>query len=212
MDIARTEEEQLEALKKWWSENGWSIVAGIVIGLGAIFGWRSWQAYQLGLAEQASNLYTGMIADIRQQNNDEARTLANQLLDEYSGTTYATYAALMLARLEMDEEKPEAALSHLQWVMDKAKQDELKHLARLRMARVLLATGKQDEALKLLDVRNPGKFLADYEEIKGDIYMQLNEPDKARTAYQLALAGSQGVDENNPVLQMKIDAAGHITP
>ena len=40
MDVYKTEEEQVEAIKKWWNENGKSIIVGIVVGITAIFGWR----------------------------------------------------------------------------------------------------------------------------------------------------------------------------
>ena len=34
MDVYKTEEEQVEAIKKWWQENGKSIIAGVVIAAG----------------------------------------------------------------------------------------------------------------------------------------------------------------------------------
>ena len=40
----QTEEEQIEALKRWWKENGKSIIAGLVLGIGSIGGYRYWQA------------------------------------------------------------------------------------------------------------------------------------------------------------------------
>ena len=38
----RTEEEQVEALKSWWKENGKSLIMGVVIAVAAVFGWRGW--------------------------------------------------------------------------------------------------------------------------------------------------------------------------
>ncbi|MDH5355953.1 MAG: tetratricopeptide repeat protein, partial [Gammaproteobacteria bacterium] len=34
-----TDEEQVEKLKKWWQENGRSVIAGIIIGVGGLFGY-----------------------------------------------------------------------------------------------------------------------------------------------------------------------------
>ena len=45
MDVYKTEEEQVEAIKKWWQENGKSIIAGVVIGITAIFGWRAYDSH-----------------------------------------------------------------------------------------------------------------------------------------------------------------------
>ena len=52
-----TEEEQVEALKKWWRENGKAIVGGAVLGLALVGGWQAWQSYQKGEAELASAYY-----------------------------------------------------------------------------------------------------------------------------------------------------------
>lgn len=213
MDVSRTEDEQLEALKKWWSENGVSIVAGIVIGIGTIFGWRGWQAHQQAQAEAASLLYAETIVNIRQGRNTAAREAAGQLLNDYTSTGYAAFAALMLARLNVEENNLDAALEHLQWVLENADQEELKHLARIRMARVHLARQEPEQALAVLDVPSPGEFTAMYEELKGDAYVQLNQIEQARTAYQLALteSGSPAVD-NTSYLQMKLDEIGRTNP
>ena len=57
MDVYKTEDEQWEAVRQWWRENGMSAVFGIVLGLGAIFGWRWWQTHQIEQAEAASGIY-----------------------------------------------------------------------------------------------------------------------------------------------------------
>lgn len=209
MDVSRTEEEQIEALKKWWSENGWYIIAGIVIGLSAIFGWRNWQLYQQRIAEQASDLYSAMVVDVRQKKFTDARYVADQILNEYPETTYASFAAMMLGKLDVTENNLESAQKHLQWVLDNSKQEELRHLARTRLARVLLASGKDDAALQLIENIDYGEYAATYQEIKGDIYTHQNKPAEAKEAYQLALSSS--VDNGKPktFLEMKIDNLGH---
>ena len=49
-----TEREQLDAIKKWWNENGKAIIAGLAVGLSAVFGWQYWQKWQDQTAEEAS--------------------------------------------------------------------------------------------------------------------------------------------------------------
>ena len=91
MDVIRSEEEQIESLRKWWSENGLSVIGGIIIGFVAIFGWRSWQGYQSAQAEAASNLYANLNIDVRQQKFDHAREVANRILSEYKETGYSQH-------------------------------------------------------------------------------------------------------------------------
>ena len=57
------DEEQVEALKKWWSESGKSVVAGLAIGLAAVAGWSSWQTWQTSQAELASVRYEQLVND-----------------------------------------------------------------------------------------------------------------------------------------------------
>ncbi|MHC9036859.1 tetratricopeptide repeat protein, partial [Cobetia marina] len=50
----RSEEEQLEAIKRWWSENGKSLIAGVVLAGAGIFAFKAWQNYEASQSEAAS--------------------------------------------------------------------------------------------------------------------------------------------------------------
>ena len=56
-----TEEEQIEAFKNWWAENGLRLVAAAVLLIGGFFGWQGWQDSQQEKAEQGSEIYMEMI-------------------------------------------------------------------------------------------------------------------------------------------------------
>ena len=49
----RTEEEQVEALKKWWDDNGTQLLVGIVVVLAGVFGYRTWESNTQLAAEAA---------------------------------------------------------------------------------------------------------------------------------------------------------------
>ena len=57
----RSEEEQLEVVKRWWKENGTSLIAGAVLAAAGVFGWNAWQNYQEGKSEAASARYQQLI-------------------------------------------------------------------------------------------------------------------------------------------------------
>ena len=80
MDGYTTEDEQVEVLKRWWNENGKSAIFGIVLGLGAIFGWREWQGHVSIQAETASQLYQEALTAAGQNNVQQARDKANAIL------------------------------------------------------------------------------------------------------------------------------------
>ena len=206
MSEYRTDEEQAEALKKWWNENGKFIIAGVVIGIGAIFGWRGYNTHQAQQAVEASVLYEQMIIASREDDSENVAVYANRILENYKSSTYATFATLMLAKQAAETGELDEAETHLRWVLNNSSQEELEHVARLRLARVLIAGEKLDQADKTLKVSNTGDFSSRYEELRGDILVKQNRVDEARQAYEKALANS--ADGNNPILQMKLDDLG----
>ncbi len=210
MSDYKTEEEQAEALKKWWRENGKFIVAGIVIGITAIFGWRGYNNYEAQQAEAASTLYEQMLIASRANDSENVSVYANRILDDYKSSSYATFATLMLAKLAAEAGELDQAETHLRWVLDNNSQDEFKHVARLRLARVLIAADKLDIAEKTLSIRNVGDFSARYEELRGDIFVKQNKTEEARQAYQKALANTADAEGGQSVLQMKLDDLGRI--
>ena len=111
----------------------------------------------------------------------------------------------MLAKIETEAGNTEAAIKHLQTVMNETGEDALKQIARVRLARLLLDSGKPDEALALLEAGKPGKFSVAYQELKGDIYIQLGRKDDAHAAYQTALAAVKTNIKEGSLLQLKFD-------
>jgi predicted negative regulator of RcsB-dependent stress response len=205
----RTEEEQAEAIKKWWRENGMSIVAGVVIGITAIFGWRFYNSHTAQQAEAASTLYEQMLVASRDNDTENIRVYANRVVEDHESTSYAIFATLMLGKLAAESGELEQAETHLRWVLKNTSQDEFKHVARLRLARVLIAGDKLDAAVDTLNVSKAGEFSARYEELRGDIFVKQDKTDEARQAYQKALANT-AADGGQSILQMKLDDLGRI--
>jgi len=105
----QTEEEQLEALRRWWKENGRSTVAAVVVALAGTFGWQSWQASKAEQEQRASDLYQAMMTALVTEQAGSAAgqgvDLANQLKRDYDGTTYAQFAALQMAAIAVKDGK-----------------------------------------------------------------------------------------------------------
>ena len=43
MEVYTTENEQVDALRRFFAENGKALAVGVVLGIGALVGWRYWQ-------------------------------------------------------------------------------------------------------------------------------------------------------------------------
>jgi len=204
----RTEEEQIEAIKQWWKENGSAVILGVIIGVGSLVGWRGWNSYQDSQARAASSLYQEMQTA---QQNDDSETIkqtGQQILNEYGGTPYAAFAAMALARQAVNADDLATAEKHLRLALNTLSEPSLQHVARLRLLQVLTAADKHDEALAMIDSTKHGEFTAQYEEIRGDILLAQNQPDAARQAYQLAMSNSRPQAPDRDLLEMKLENLG----
>ena len=131
---------------------------------------------------------------------------AGLLISEFSGTPYAAFAALALAKLKLGDGETEAAQAQLQWALDNSDSAVIRDVARLRLARVLVARGELDAAGQLLDQVAPGSsFDALYTEVRGDIYLARGEAVLANDAYQQALASTAPDAPGRQLLQLKFD-------
>lgn len=207
-----TEEEQVELLKSWWSENGKSAIFGIILGLGAIFGWRGWQANILEKTGAASEVYQKALAALNEGRAQDARDGANQVVAEYNDTGYAVFARLLLAQMASEDEKYSEAGEQLNAALSAADNPSMQHEITLRLARVLIADKKPDQALTLLNKTDYGAFASGYNELKGDAYAQQNKIAEARQAYQQAITEAQGAAggaaADVSILNLKLEVLG----
>ncbi|MDH5326217.1 MAG: tetratricopeptide repeat protein [Gammaproteobacteria bacterium] len=203
-----TEEQQVEALKKWWKDNGKSVIGGVLLGIGVLLGGQAWLKSHYSHIEVASAEYELMSQEVGKSNFTKAEELGASLLGQYADTAYAPFAALLMAKIKVEQQDLVAAKTHLNWAISNTDDVDLQHVARLRLMRVLLAEGNADEALSLQDSVQKGGFAAAYEEVKGDIYVAKGEIDQARSAYAMALQKLEPDSRARNFIEMKLDDLG----
>lgn len=196
-----TDEEQVEALKKWWRENGKSVIGGVVLGLALVGGWRGWQYYEQTRAETAGLEYDGLLVAVESKNPERAAQLSERLRADYDDTAYASLAALHVAKLKVEAGDRAAAQAQLEWVRANAPDPALREIAGLRLARLLIDGGELDAAGRLLDGAPRGAFAPELAELRGDLARARGDVATARAAYEEALAGKPGAS----ILRMKLD-------
>jgi predicted negative regulator of RcsB-dependent stress response len=201
--IYDSEEEQLEALKAWWKENGTSTIVGVIVGIAAIVGWDYWRTYKQDNAAQASNTYSQLLKAVETKNQAAAEQLGKRLHDEFGNSNYAAYNGLQQAKLKVQKGDLAGAKAVLQEIVAQSDK-ELSHIGRIRLVRLMLATGEYEQGLQLIndvDPANRSGFSASYDELAGDLYVVMDRLDEARTAYQNALNSG----DQSPLLKIKID-------
>ena len=56
-----SEEEQIEAVKRWWAANGMQTILAVVLVIGGYFGWQAWTDHVDDQAAAASLVYQEML-------------------------------------------------------------------------------------------------------------------------------------------------------
>ncbi|MEI7993648.1 MAG: tetratricopeptide repeat protein [Methylococcaceae bacterium] len=203
MEIYETEEERLDAAKRWWKENGPSTIIGLVVGIAIILGWNFWQDHKKEQAGQASALYGQLIQAVAADKKDNAEKLAERIQQQYPKTEYAAYSGLLLAKIKVQQGDPAKAKAILKGIAAGSNK-ELSNIAKIRQVRLMLASGEYEQGLQLINDVDPAtssSFSGNYDELVGDLYVALDRLDQARTSYQKALENGY----RSPLLQFKID-------
>lgn len=211
-----TEDEQLDALKKWWQENGKSTVLTILLVLAGVFGWQGWQKQKSAEIEAASIMYQSLITAASANNGQPSQAqqataehLAASLKAEFPDSSYANYAALFKAQFAVNSNNLPLAVEELQWLLARDLDSELYLQATLRLAKVYAAQSQYEQALELLAI-DAGAYAPAYQELTGDIYKSQGALEQALLAYQKSRELAEQAERPlaNGVLALKIQ---HLT-
>ncbi|MBS0286172.1 MAG: tetratricopeptide repeat protein [Proteobacteria bacterium] len=208
MEVYVTEEQQVEAIKKWFNKYGnmlsWVVIVVSLTASGIMY----WRHHQQVLEDAASDQYLALLEGVEKKDKATIDSKAQVLLAEYASSPYASLASFVLANESVDENKFDIAEKHLQWVMSHSKQANFQAIATIRLMRLLISQNKLDEALKLYNDKNMGPYLTLIAELKGDILVKQKKLDAAKTAYELALNAAPEEGMHGPLLKMKMQELG----
>jgi predicted negative regulator of RcsB-dependent stress response len=199
------DDDQVEALKRWWKENGKSIIGGVVLGLALVGGWQGWQRYTAGQAERASAYFEQFSQAVAVGDAAGARQQGERLVGEFGDSAYGVLAALELARLAYEGGDAAQARSRLEWAAAHASDPALEQVARLRLARLLLDAGDLEGAERLVSQPVLDAFAGEYAAVRGDIARARGDDAAARLAYREALDRGAG---SSQLLRMKLSELG----
>ncbi len=203
MDIHQTEEQQVEAIKSFWSANGNAIIAGLAIGFAGFIGLNYYNDHKLQQELNTSEAYQTMV-ESTSEDSEAFEAAGKAFIAENSDSSYAMLTAIALAKAAAEKQDWVQAETYLTTAIEKSVDEGIKAIASVRLARVQLQLEKYDQALTTLAAKLPASFDASVEEIKGDIYFKQGKNELARNAYQAAIDGATEGGAN-PALQMKLD-------
>lgn len=202
MDVYSTEQEQIALLKRWLKIYTPPIILGIIIAVAIGFGWNRWQSAKIQTTEAASVAYVNMIGATLDHLDSEAALMANSLIEKYSGTPYAQFASLLLAKQAAENGTYDEAAKRLNWIISKASIPSIKQIAKIRLAKVDIAEGNPQAALTLLEIIDDNAYLGMIAGVRGDAYLALKQPEQAKAAY--AAAAKALPPSAGALIQMKL--------
>jgi predicted negative regulator of RcsB-dependent stress response len=200
------EQEQLDALRAFWKQYGNLITWTLTAVLAGFALWNGWQWYQRDQGAKAGAMFDEVEQAIQKGELDKAQRLFDQLRDRYQRTVFVPQAALSLARLQLDQNKPDAAQASLTWVTQSAAEPEYQTVAHLRLAGLLMDQKKYDDALKQLDAAKSPAFAGLVADRRGDVLQAADRKPEAIAAYQAAWKALPETLEYRRILEAKLTA------
>nr|WP_301286157.1 YfgM family protein [Serratia nevei] len=189
-------------MRRFFAENGKALAVGVVLGIGALVGWRYWQSHENANMMAASQSYQEASDRLTAGKPDDVA--AAEKFVQANGNSYGVLAALQLAKHFVEQNDFAKAEQQLALAQGQTKDDNLLAMIDLRLARVQLQEKKLDDALKTLDGVKGEGWAAMMQDVRGDVLVAKGDAKGAREAY------SKGIESNasqalQVLLRMKLN-------
>ena len=205
------EQDQLDALKHFWSRFGGVISAVLLVVLLATAGWNGYRFWKSRQAAQASAMFDEVERAVASSELALAQRAFTDMKDRYGSTSYAPQAGLLVAKLAIDAGKDDAAATAtaaLQWVSVNASDEGLRAVAALRLSALMIDAKEYDQAQKTLQSVHADAFSALVQDRLGDLYALQNKTADAKAAYLKAFAAMDAESEYRRLIKVKLNALG----
>lgn len=208
MSYQSSSEEQMWALKEFLAKTWKIIVAVIVIGLLAYYGWSYYQSNQVKKLEQMSDRYEQLVKQLDQTKPESVNDLV--AFAKEGDTVYNVFADLFAAKFYIEVKKDYAgAQALLNDALSKTKAEPVKSMITIRIARVQYQQNQYQESLATLDKVNNEAWEPVINEIRGDILTKMSRYAEAVDAYKIALK-SAAMISSEPNIKIKLNQAEYL--
>ncbi len=212
IDENLTDDQQAELIKSWWRENGLFLVGGLVLGVGGLFGWQTWQSVSTQKSQEASNAFQELLEASAQQRYNKADELYELIIADYAATPYADSAELEQAASLIKRNDEEQAAAVLRGLASKTDDTSIRNIAKLRLGRVLLQLEDYSAAAKIAAYAKNDAYTAEFADLRGDIAYAQGNIAAARTAYEQALASGGDEFAQAGYVRVKLNDLGAPAP
>lgn len=203
-----TPEEQFSEIKEFFAKKWKIMVAVIVIGLLAFYGWHYWQSYKVDKSIESSERYEQLIAKLDNSNPDSVNELV--AFAKKDDTIYSVFAIFNAAKFYVDVLKDYAGAQVLLTdSLKKTDAEPVKAIAYIRIARLQYQQEKYQDSLTSLGKVSEQSWMTIVNDIRGDIFVKMARYSDAVDAYNLALTSSS-TNELKTNIKMKLNEAQYL--
>lgn len=202
MEVYSNENEQVDALRRFFADNGKALAIGVVVGIAALGGWRYWSSHQENSGKAASAEYQQLTSAMQADKPESLEAVASFASE--NSNTYGALAALDLAKQYVETSQLDKAIALLQKGLNDTKDANLQAVINLRLARIQLQQKQADAALATLDNVKGDGWSAIVADIRGEALLSKGDKQGARDAW------SKGVESDaspalKQMMQMKMN-------
>lgn len=202
MEVYSNENEQVDALRQFFANNGKFLAVGVIIGIAALGGWRFWSSHQEGSDKAASAEYQQLTSAMQADKPDSLEAVATFASE--NNNTYGALASLDLAKQYVETNQLDKAITLLQSGLKDTKDANLQAVINLRLARIQLQQSQADAALSTLNNVKGDGWTAIVADIRGEALLSKGDKQGARDAWSKG-AESQASPALKQMLQMKMN-------
>lgn len=205
MEVYSNDNDQVDALRRFFASNGKALAIGVVLGIGALVGWRLWSNSQDDNARVTSAAYQ-QVTTALDAGKPQTLEAASKFASE-NNNTYGALASLDLAKQYVDKNQLDDAATQLQNGLKSTQDANLQAVLNLRLARIQLQQKKADDAIKTLDAIKGDGWVAIIADIRGEALLSKGDVQGARDAWSKGIA-SDASPALKEMMQMKMNNLG----
>lgn len=195
--------EQEQLVKEWLKSNTLTIILGVALGIGGLWGYGQWQNSQAEQLQAGASEYQ-QIADVVELGAlSDATQMINDYEVQFGGNLFAIKARMLLASKLVEKDQLADAKAQYDAIIASKPDQVMAELAYLRSARLSVSMGELDQAESILSNVQTDAYKTVVEEIKGDLFLARGDSEAAKGSYQLALNDGEGYS-GRQIVEMKL--------
>lgn len=204
-----TEEEQVEAIKNWWKQNGTQLLLGILVIVLVYTGWQYWQNKKYAESVYASSVFEAMQVRAEQGKLGDVAREGLKLMEQQPDSPYSTGVALLLAKFYSQKGEKDRVIENYQWAVKHAADASLKTVAQLRFARYYVDQKQFDKAQAQMDAIQVASLVpaekANYDYVSGTLALFQGKTAEAKKLFTSVVENKEADDNIKAVAQLQLD-------